>query len=35
MGIQEEIQQGNLKLQKIEEERVRLRKKIVLMDAEV
>jgi len=35
MGLEEEIQQGNLRLHKLEEERVRLRKKNALMDVEV
>jgi hypothetical protein len=35
MGLEEEIQQGNLRLQELEKERVRLRKKSALMDAEV
>ena len=35
MGLAEEIQQGNLRLHELEEERVRLRKKITLMDTKV
>ena len=35
MGLEEEIQQGNLKLHRLEEESVRLRKKSALMDAKV
>jgi len=35
MGLEDEIQQGNLRLHKLEEERVRLRKKSALMDTEV
>lgn len=33
--LEAEIRQGNLRLQEIEEERIRLRKKSTLMDAEV
>jgi len=35
MGLEEEIQQGNLRLHELEEERVQLRKKSTLMDAKV
>jgi len=35
MGLDEAIQRGNLRLHKLEKERVRLRKKSTLMDAEI
>jgi len=35
MGLEEEIQKGNFRLQELENERVRLRRKSALVEAEV